>query len=442
LAAEPVRGGGLWLALTALPALIGAPLLSHPTFERYGFLARTALSAGVGTVVLSLVMTAAALAPVPWGVAWLTGASLVVVLFLRPLLGREAEGARPAGGGSRAVVLGAGAVSAGAVAAALFATYAGATASTDLFHFWGPKAEAFAASRSIDAEFLRAPWHDHLHPDYPPLATNLFAFASLGIGRLPWGTVPYTYPLVLAAFALALSALLASDRPRAEGHAVAALVVADTALLGNAFLVGGTGDIYLVFFAISSAAILCGPDAGRDSRLLLSGLLLAGAASAKVEGLVLAGAAVALFLLVTPRSRSLRAAVLLLAPTAACLGAWLAYGWTRQLFRFYVGYGSFGKLYPENLPLVLQTIGSEFLLAAWGLPFLVPLVVLLAARKSPRMLLPLGLAVLLTAFYLFTYLHATVLVRDWVTWSAGRIFTPVALLLALAPLARDAPNGS
>ena len=436
-----MRGGGLWLVFTALPAVIGAPLLSHPTYGRYGFLGRTALSAGVGAVVLSLVMTAAALVPVPWGLAWLAGVSLVLTFLLRSLLGQEAEGPRPTGSGARAIVLGAVAVSTGAVGAALFATYAGATASTDLFHFWGPKAEAFAAARSIDAEFLRAPWHDHLHPDYPPLVTNLFAFATLAIGRLPWGTAPYTYPLVLAAFGLALAAILAADRPRADAHAIVALAVTVAVLLGNTFLIGGTGDIYLIFYAICAVAILSGPDAGRGSRLLLSGLLLSGAASAKVEGLVFASATAGLFLLVAPRSRSLRAAVLLLWPTALSLAAWLAYGWTRQLFRFYVGYGSFAKLYPENLTLILRTIGSEFFAAAWGLPFLVPLAVLLLARKSPRMLLPVGLAAILSAFYLFTYLHANVLVRDWVTWSAGRIFTPVAILFAVAPLAREDPAG-
>jgi len=435
-----VRGGGLWLALTMLPAALGAPLLFHPTYGRYGFLGRAALSAGAGAVVLSLVMTAAALVPVPWGVAWLTAVSLVAASLLRSLLGQEAEGPRPSGSGSRAVVVAAALVSAGAVGAALFATFAGATASTDLFHFWGPKAEAFASARSIDAEFLRAPWHDHLHPDYPPLVTNLFAFASLATGRLPWGTAPYTYPLVLAALALALPAILASDRPRAPAHAVAALAVTVAALLGNTFLIGGAGDIYLLFFSACAVGILSGPDAGRGSRQLLAGLLLAGAASAKVEGLVIAAAGAGLFLLFAPRHRSLRAAVFLLCPTAVSVGVWFAYGWSRQLFRFYVGYGSFLKLYPEYLPLILRTIGSEFFLAAWALPFLVPLAVLLSARKSPRILLPAGLAFILTAFYLFTYLHARDLVRDWVTWSAGRIFTPVAVLLALAPLSRDDPN--
>jgi hypothetical protein len=436
-----VKGGALWLVLLALPAAAGAPLLSHPTYGRYGFFGRTALSAGVGAVLLSFVMTCAALVPLPWGLAWLAGASLVLSLLLRSLLGQEAEGPRPPGGGSRAVVLVAVVVSAAAVGAALFATFAGATASTDLFHFWGPKAEAFAAARTIDAEFLRAPWHDHLHPDYPPLVTNLLAFASLGIGRLPWGTAPYTYPLGLAALAMALPAILASDRPRAEAHAVAALCVAATALLGNTFLFGGAADIFLVFFGACVVAILSGPDARRGSRQLLSGLLLCGAASAKVEGLVFAAAAAGLFWLTEPRSRSLRAAALLLLPTAISLSAWLAFGWTRQLFRFFAGYGSFTELHFENLPLILRTIGSEFFLSAWGLPFLVPLGVLIAARKNPRMLLPVGLALLLSVFYVFTYLHARDLVRDWVTWSAGRIFTPVAVLLALAPLSRDTADG-
>ena len=57
------------------------------------------------------------------------------------------------------------------------------------------------------------------------------------------------------------------------------------------------------------------------------------------------------------------------------------------------------------------------------------------------MLLPVGLAAIVVAFNLFTYLHAREFVWDWVTWSAGRIFTPVALLLAMAPAVRDAPNG-
>ena len=83
----------------------------------------------------------------------------------------------------------------------------------------------------------------------------------------------------------------------------------------------------------------------------------------------------------------------------------------------------------------------ELGLAAWGLPFLVPLAVLLLCwPPSRRVWLPVGTACLLCAFSLFTYLHVQELIREWITWSAGRIFTPVAVLLALAPLARASPG--
>jgi hypothetical protein len=436
-----VKTGQLWLLAFALLPVAGAPLAFHPAYRRYGALCRTALAAGTGAVVLSLVMTLAALVPVPWGVGWLLAVSLAVSALLRLALKPEAERPRPPEAGSRSAVAIAALLSAACVAAALFATFAAAASSTDLFHFWGPKTEAFAAARTIDAELLRAPWHGHLHPDYPPLVTNVFALPTLLVGRFPWGAATYTFPLFLAALAAALPGILAADRPRAQAHSVAALAVAAAGLLGVAYQVAGNGDMVLLFFETCAMALLTGPDAERGSRLLLAGLFFAGAASAKVEGLAFAVAAAALFGLLVPRKRTLRAAALLLAPTAVCLGVWLAFGWTRQLFRFYVGYGRFTELHTENLPLILRTIGSELKLVAGGIAFLAPLAVLLLSRSGSRMLwLPVGTAAVLSAFFLFTYLHEQGMVREWITWSAGRIFTPVAMLLALAPLARASPG--
>ena len=432
-----MKSASVWLLAFALPMAAGAPLLAHPSYRRYGFLCRAALAGGAGAVVLSFVMTVAALVGLPWGVGWLAGVSLCAASLLRLALGWEAEGPWPPDAGSRAAVLSAGALSAGTVAAALYATFAAATASTDLFHFWGPKAQAFAAARTIDAEFLRAAWHGHLHPDYPPLVTNIFAFATLAAGRLPWQAVPYTFPLVLAALAAGLHGILAADRPRRDAHAVAALAVTAAGLLGIAYLAAGNGDALLLFFEACAIALLTGPEAGRGSRLLLAGLFLAGAASAKVEGLVFAVAAAALFFLTAPRERSLRNAVLLLLPLAVSVPAWLAFGWTRQLFRFYAGYGPFAKIHLENLPLILRSIGSELTLAARGLPFLVPLAVLLLCARGRRAILPVGAAAVLLVFFLFTYLHSPDKLAEWITWSAGRIFTPVAVLLALAPSARS-----
>jgi hypothetical protein len=436
-----MRAGPIWLLAFALLPLAGAPLAFHPAYRRYGLFCKTALAAGIGAVVLSLVMTLAAIVPVAWGIGWLLGFSMAVSGLLRLAIGREAEEPLPAQTGSRTAVLLAGGFSAVAVAAALLATFAGAVSSTDLFHFWGPKAEAFAAARTIDAAFLRAPWHEYLHPDYPPLVTNLFAFATIAAGRFPWRTATHTFPLVLTGLAVALPGILAADRPRGAAHSVSALAVATAGLLGIGYQVAGNGDMVLLFFEICAMALLTGPNASRGSRLLLAGLFLAGAVSAKVEGLAFAFAVVALFFVLAPRERTLRAAVLLLGPTAASLGAWLAFGWTRQLFHFYVGYGPFADLYMASLPHILSAVARELGRVAWGAAFLVPIAVLLLSwRRSRRVWLPVGTAATLSAFFLFTYLHDRWMVEAWIGWSAGRIFTPAAVLLTLAPLSSSDPG--
>ena len=433
-----MRAGPAWLLCLALTPIIGGPLLLHPTYRRYGLACRIALAGGAGAVVLSFVMTLATLAGIPWNLWGLAAVSAAICGLLRIVLGPEAESPRPMDAGLLGPAVGAGALSAVAVAAALFATLAGACGSTDLLHFWGPKAEAFAAARTIDAGFLRVPWHAHLHADYPPLVTNLFAFATLAAGRFPWGAATFSFPLVLAALALALPGLASADRPRAEARAVAALAICCAGLLGTAFQVAGNGDTILLFFEACAAAILTGPDAARGSRQLLAGLFFAGALSAKVEGLPFVVAAAGLFFLLCPRQRTARAAVLLLLPALACLGAWLAFGRTRQLFGFYEGYGSPLELHPENLSLVFRALGAQFALVARGLPFLAPVVVLLLSPRKSRMAwLPAGTALILSVFFLFTYLHTNYQLADWISWSAGRIFTPVAILLAIAPAARS-----
>lgn len=437
-----MKPGELWLLAFTLLPVAGAPLAIHPAYRAYGLFCRTALAFGIGAVVLSLVMTIAAVCSVPWGVGWLLAVSVPISWLLRLALGPEAEGPRPNQGGSSAPIAAAALISSLCVGAALFATFAAAASSTDLFHFWGPKAEAFASARTIDAAFLRAPWLDHLHPDYPPLVTNLFAFATLLGGRFPWGTVTYSFPLFLAALAIALPGILAADRPRGAAHSISALAITTAGLLGIAYQVAGNGDLILLFFEACAMALLTGPDASRGSRLLLAGLFLAGAVSAKVEGLAFAVTVAAIFFALSPPERTLRAALLLVGPTATSLGAWLAFGWTRQLFRFYVGYGRFGDFHVARLPLVMRAVAGELAQVAWGLAFLVPIAVLLLCRSgSTRVWLPIGTAAILSAFFVFEYLHGPEeLVREWILWSAARVFTPLAVLLALAPLSSARPG--
>jgi hypothetical protein len=430
-----MKPGFVWLlAFLALP-LAGAPLLVHPAFRRYGLPCRVALAAGVGAVALSVVMTLAALAGVAWGTLWLVTVSMAVSALLRFGLASEAEDPEVPDPGPRSLRRLSITISAVSVAAALYAARTASTTSVDLFLFWGPKAEAFASARTIDAAFLRAPLHFDMHPDYPPLVTNVFAFATMLAGRFPWGASTFAFPLVTASLALALPSLLGAGRPKDPAFAVSALVITLTTLLGIALNVAGNADTILLFFEVGAAAILTAPDAGRGSRRLLAGLFLAGAASAKVEGLAFGAAAAALFLLLDRRGRTIRGASLLLVPTGVSLLAWFAFGARNRLFGFYQGYGSFFTLHWESLPLILRTLAGALSSVAWGLPFLLPIaVLLLASGRSRSAWIPLGSAVLLSGFFVFTYLHSNFLLVEWIGWSAGRIYTPVAALLVLAAM--------
>ena len=168
--------------------------------------------------------------------------------------------------------------------------------------------------------------------------------------------------------------------------------------------------------------------------------MLGGAASSKVEGLTFVLATVALY--VTLRKgvgRRSRVLARLLAPTIVALGLWFAFGHVRQLFEGYEGYGEFWKIYPGALWNVLASIGLALWRTAYGLPFLLPLLVWLApaGTRSRRAGLPLGVAAALTAFFVFTYLHQAD-AAQWIGWSAARIFSPLIPLFVLGAVAESA----
>jgi hypothetical protein len=85
----------------------------------------------------------------------------------------------------------------------------------------------------------------------------------------------------------------------------------------------------------------------------------------------------------------------------------------------------------------VKAIGHALSSTGHGLPWLVPLAVLAAAgRLRPSALLPLGVAAALTGFLLFTYTHRSEDPTLWISWSAARVFSPVAMLLGLAATCR------
>jgi hypothetical protein len=429
-----------WLGTLLLLPVAGAPLLARPTFRRFAPAARVVLAAGAGAALVSFAMTLFSLAGLRWSpLPLVLTAALLAGTFGR-LAGGTPEPAPVRGAIGRASLLAAG-ISAVCVVAALAATLAGAATSGDLFFFWGPKAQQFAVTRGVDVAFLADPSHGYMHPYYPPLVSGLDAFASIASGRFSWTAAALTFPLLLAALAISLPGVLRGAVARPRAAAAAALVMAAVGALGIRAAVAGNGDMPLVFYETLAMALLLRRDAGDAAVQWLAGILIAGAASAKVEGLAFGLAAATLFVaLGLGEAGAPRIALRLLLPGALALGAWFTFGISRGLFHEYSEYGRFLEIHLEHLPRVGAAVWQTLSGTGRGLPYLVPLVCLLMEGRPPRAaLLPLGTAGALVFFLIFTYLHLANDPSEWIAWSAARVFMPVAVLLALAPCAAGEP---
>jgi hypothetical protein len=437
-----VKAGYLWLSSFACLPLAGWPLLAHASYRSLSLAARIGLAVAAGAALISGWMTALALVGLPWQPAVLVVLAGATAFLLRLCLSSERATVQtppeetPASLLEKSPLL----LSGLSILTALAASASSAATSPDLLHFWGPKAQAFAAAGTIDASFLRDPSLVYMHPSYPPLVTNLMAFATQIAGRFAWGAATLNLPLLLAVLALALPGVLRLAAPRRLAWGSSALIVAALGYFGLAFSIAGNADPWLWIFEALAMAILIGPAALSRAGQLLAGLLLAGAVTAKVEGLLFALPAVALFLPLRRKEiRIGRAAAFLLLPGVVSLGAWFWFEASRHVFYGYEQYGRFLEIHWDRLPLVLSGISRALWSAGWGLPFLLPLAALLLAPARPRPLwIPVGVSLILCAFSVFTYLHGDPDPSAWIAWSAGRIFSPIPVLLAIAAVCRRA----
>lgn len=434
-----------WLGTLILLPAAGAPLLLRATFRRFTLPARVVLSAGVGAALVSFALTLFSLAGVAWRVAPAFVAAALLAACLSPLAAGRADPPAPerlGPAGSFAALL-----SVLCVLAALAATLGATATSIDLFFFWGPKAQQFALARGVDTAFLADPSQQYLHAYYPPLVTGVDALASMAAGRFSWTSAVLTFPLLLAALAVALPGVLRGAAPRTAAATVSALAVATVAVIGIRAEIAGNGDMPLFFYETLAMGLLLRRDAGDAAVQWLAGLLLAGAAAAKVEGLAFALAASALFLALRggTAAGAARSAARLLLPAAAALGGWFLFGALRHVFTAYSEYGPFFSLHPEHGTSIAREIPLVLYATARGLPYAVPLLCLLAAgRVDRRALLPLGTAAAILGFVVFTYLHLAADPSQWIGWSAARILAPLPVLfcLAAACASRPSPEGA
>ncbi len=191
-------------------------------------------------------------------------------------------------------------------------------------------------------------------------------------------------------------------------------------------------------------ALLVGDAATTASGQLLAGLLLAGAICAKVEGLPFVLAAVALFLALRrkrhPDRPGRRPAHSSRAPSASAPGSPSAPRGASSTATSSTAASSTstGKGSARSSPTSGDSSGAP----AGRLPWLLPLAaLLLAPRKTRLALLPIAVAALLAVFFVFTYLHLPD-ASLWIEWSAGRVFSPLLALLAIAALCRKGDGRS
>ena len=87
-----MRPAYLWLATFLLLPVAGAPLLAHRAFGSLSRPCRAALSAAVGAVLVSLLMTLSALVSIPWSVPGLAVAAAAAAALLRLALKADPDG--------------------------------------------------------------------------------------------------------------------------------------------------------------------------------------------------------------------------------------------------------------------------------------------------------------------------------------------------------------
>jgi hypothetical protein len=435
-----ISAGTVWLAALALLPVAGAIPMSHPAFRRLSPAGRVAIAGGVGGVLVATAMTLCAVLGWRWSLLSIGAAAAALGLVARicvprqtpltPTLSRRERG-------QRAVVVASRVVIACAIGAAFVSAASSSATSADLVLLWGPKAQQFAAARTIDAAYLGNPALEYMNTAYPPLVTNLYALASMLAGRFSWGGAMLTFPILLLALAAALPSALELRRLPRASLPWCALAVAVIASAGAKLQVAGNGDMALLFFEATSLALLLGPARLEPAMQFLAGLLFAGAATAKVEGLPFTAAAGALFLAANRRNiRALPAAVRLWTPPAFSLGLWFFYGAERHVFAGYRGFGPVFQIFWERFGSVLAAIGHALGDVHRALPFTLPLAVfLLVAPKTPSGWMPAGVGAALTLFLLFNYLHGPD-PTEWIGWSAGRVLLALPLFLTLSSASR------
>jgi hypothetical protein len=286
----------------------------------------------------------------------------------------------------------------------------------DLHFFWGPKAVRFYRDGGVTIAFLGDPNTVRMHPGYPLLLPLLYAWSETLAGQFSWWSAVLASALFLFGSVALVRATTRDDR----GSLIMCATLSYAIAIAYA---AGAGEPPLIFFetlAIVAVTFVREP----RGQIILAALGLAGAVMLKIEGATFAIAVVAAMLILR---RNVKRTVLIAAPAAVLLAAWLGFVKMNTLFEYYRGAGM--PIYVAALPKTLSTLAKAASYDLYGLPWLVPIVLLVLGPHRRNAALPLLIAILTMGATVFFYIH----MPDptwWILSSAPRVLlTPLAALL-------------
>jgi hypothetical protein len=298
----------------------------------------------------------------------------------------------------------------------------------DLHFFWGPKALHFYRDGGVTLGFLADPNTVRMNPGYPLLLPLIYVWSEMIARHFSW----FSAVLSTALFLFGSVALVRATSRDGRAAVLMAATLAYAFAIANA---AGAGEPPLIFFetlAIVAITFI------RDERaqIVLAALGLAGAVMTKIEGATFAIAAVIALIAVR---RTFKRTMLIAAPPALLLGAWLAFVKVHDLSEFYRGAGM--PVYFAAVTKTIITLAKAAAYDLYGLPWIVPIVLIALAPNRRNAAIPGLIAVLTFVAAFFFYIH----LPDptwWILSSAPRVLlTPLtALLIASAAAWRSADD--
>ena len=401
----------------ALP-LFGAVVLRIPLVRQLDLPARLSLAFATGAMVLATVMFAMSVIGIHWTRTTIAVALLLLLAAVRPSLRAHAPPVpwRPVALALLAVV----------TALTLYGILDARETCGDLIYFWGPKGQQFYRSEKIDTEFLAWPHYSLMHPDYPPLVPEVYAWGSVVAHRFSWWGALLLTPVYLLATTFAFRGLV---RKRLGDERASAYAVLLAALLAFGFargMVAGAGEPPLILFEVIALTALTFHGQSRGG-VALAAIALVGVVATKVEGAAFAAIAIFAFSVTRRRLAATLGAAL---PAATFLAAWILFARHYKLIDQYGRAG--GRLNLAGVGPVLHFTAIQASYGVWWAPWIAVLAPMAATRRWKQAALPLIVSGGLVASTIYFYIHGENL-SWWLLWirtSAERVLlAPLACLL-------------